>query len=315
MGFRVLDSNGIPKAPLLGTPMLLGSDPWHNVGAAGQPAFQNGWVNGGAGNPPVAFRKYPDGRVRVRGYATTGTTGTAVFTLPSGYWPPTGTGFIPIIADGSPAGAWLQVSATGAFTVNRVTGAGAYFDYEFDTDTVTQAPVMFGVPLVTSLAGLAPVEGMLVDYLVDATNNIIWNLRYRVGVGWVWRGGDELSYHIAGGVQTITSLNPTWADLPTGGFGATQGITAPNAGSYVIRLEASMDNAADGQQIMLGVKPGAGVTQQVLNHRTGNWTDDAKTWLFTGVTAGMFMKLQSMTTSSGARVLSGDMYLRPRVIT
>lgn len=70
-------------------------EPWHVIGAAGEPAFQNSGVAYGGYTAP-AFRKLPDGTVRLRGLinlanglpnsASSLTTGT-VFTLPAGYRP------------------------------------------------------------------------------------------------------------------------------------------------------------------------------------------------------------------------------------
>jgi hypothetical protein len=62
-------------------------DPWHLVGAAGEPAFQNSWVNYGGAYAPAAFRKMPDGTVRLRGTVKSGTNASAIFTLPVGYRP------------------------------------------------------------------------------------------------------------------------------------------------------------------------------------------------------------------------------------
>jgi hypothetical protein len=108
-------------------------DSWHKVGTPGEPVFQNSWVNGG--NPATAFRKYPTGRVGVRGYVTTGASSTVVFTLPIGYRPSYNL-YYPIIADGVPAGTWVLVNSDGTVMVNRSSGSGAYFDIEFDTDSV-----------------------------------------------------------------------------------------------------------------------------------------------------------------------------------
>jgi hypothetical protein len=59
---------------------------WRVVGATGQPAFQNAWVNFGGGLSVVAFYKVGD-RVYVKGQVSTGTAGTTIFTLPTGYRP------------------------------------------------------------------------------------------------------------------------------------------------------------------------------------------------------------------------------------
>lgn len=66
---------------------------WHEVGAAGEPTFQNGWLNydGGTTFDTAGFYKDPQGRVHLKGLVKGGTvaagaTGT-VFTLPAGYRP------------------------------------------------------------------------------------------------------------------------------------------------------------------------------------------------------------------------------------
>ena len=60
---------------------------WHEIGAASEPAFQNSWVNFGAGEATAAFRKLPSGLVVLKGLIKSGTVGAAAFTLPIGYRP------------------------------------------------------------------------------------------------------------------------------------------------------------------------------------------------------------------------------------
>lgn len=60
---------------------------WRQVGATGEPAFQNSWVNYSAGYQTAAFYKDKSGRVHLRGLVKSGTDGTVIFTLPVGYRP------------------------------------------------------------------------------------------------------------------------------------------------------------------------------------------------------------------------------------
>ena len=60
---------------------------WHEIGAAGEPAFQNGWVNYGGTNSTAAFRKDAFGFVHLKGTVKSGTLAAAAFTLPAGYIP------------------------------------------------------------------------------------------------------------------------------------------------------------------------------------------------------------------------------------
>ncbi|HEY7455992.1 MAG TPA: hypothetical protein VH703_01850 [Solirubrobacterales bacterium] len=67
---------------------------WHEVGAPGEPAFQNGWDNLSAKTPPaletVAFYKDREGSVHLKGAASGGAVGTTIFQLPPGYRPAAG---------------------------------------------------------------------------------------------------------------------------------------------------------------------------------------------------------------------------------
>jgi hypothetical protein len=68
-------------------PSLAGPEAYHEVGAAGQPAFKNGWANEAPGFESTAgFFKDPWGVVHLKGIVTGGTVST-IFTLPAGYMP------------------------------------------------------------------------------------------------------------------------------------------------------------------------------------------------------------------------------------
>lgn len=62
---------------------------WCEVGATGNPAFMNNWVNYGSPFNTCAFRKDAMGYVHLKGLVKNGTVGSgfAVFTLPVGYRP------------------------------------------------------------------------------------------------------------------------------------------------------------------------------------------------------------------------------------
>jgi hypothetical protein len=69
---------------------LSASEPWHQVGAPGEPAFLNEWaVNTTPGQPPVAFYKDHDGIVHLQGQAVGGNA-QAIFILPPGFRPANG---------------------------------------------------------------------------------------------------------------------------------------------------------------------------------------------------------------------------------
>lgn len=64
---------------------LKAQESWHMVGGAGEPAFQNGWMNYG-GQSDAAFFKDSSGIVHLTGTVKSGTAITA-FILPPGYRP------------------------------------------------------------------------------------------------------------------------------------------------------------------------------------------------------------------------------------
>jgi hypothetical protein len=97
-------------------------EPCHLVGTAGEPAFQNGWVNF-AGSLPACFYKDPLGLVHLEGTVNSGANNMPIFTLPAGYRP----------------------AATATFTA-----AGAAQVAVASTGTVTP----FTAPGVTSIDGI-----------------------------------------------------------------------------------------------------------------------------------------------------------------
>ena len=70
-----------------GLAALQAGEDWHYVGEAGEPAFENGWGNKGVGQPALAFRIREVGVVDIQGQVAGGTSGTTIFTLPTGYRP------------------------------------------------------------------------------------------------------------------------------------------------------------------------------------------------------------------------------------
>ena len=67
---------------------IKGPDSWHNVGATGEPAFANSWVNYDLGGfQDARFLKTAAGVVFLEGVVKNGSMTDGIFTLPQGYRP------------------------------------------------------------------------------------------------------------------------------------------------------------------------------------------------------------------------------------
>jgi hypothetical protein len=102
-----------------------------------------------------------------------------------------------------------------------------------DTDEVTSGFVV-SPQLVTSLPP-SPIDGQEVYFLADATNGVVWHLRYRAAAAgsykWEFVGGSPLIHQIdtdEGGTTTA------YADFATVG----PQLTTPLAGDYVAEYGA-----------------------------------------------------------------------------
>jgi len=115
-------TTGWPLAPLRN---IFAIDDWHAVGAGGEPAFQNGWINFGnlLGNPvqELQFKKIGN-KVTIRGVVKSGTLGQAIFTLPAAYVPSSIQIIPSVIGDGA---AQIFITASGDVSLNGVGGASA----------------------------------------------------------------------------------------------------------------------------------------------------------------------------------------------
>lgn len=89
----------------------------------------------------------------------------------------------------------------------------------------------------TSLPG-SPVDGQEVYYAADATNGVIWHLRYRAAQAapyrWEFVGGPPLSVNLSQAEASTSGTHNAYQDLNDGTFGAT----LPLAGVYIFEFGA-----------------------------------------------------------------------------
>jgi hypothetical protein len=94
----------------------------HRVGAVGEPAFANSWVNYDASRPAGFYRQ--DGHTYLEGIVKDGTVGLTAFTLPAAYWPNT-TNNRSFAVDSNGLHGLIIVWGDGR--VSPYTGSNAYF--------------------------------------------------------------------------------------------------------------------------------------------------------------------------------------------
>lgn len=224
-------------------------DTWHTVdvvgGTTGEPKFQNLWVNYGLGDATAGFRKDPDGRVFLRGTIKTGSG--VVFTLPVGYRPPNIVRDTVVAYSGSYGAAQAIIASDGTI---QIVNPGSLWTslngIEFDTEAVSSYPsafVQINAPARVTSLPTSPVDGQEVYYVADATNGVLWHLRYNAASAsaykWEFIGGGLLTRNQSadgGAVSTGTFVEPP--NGPT--------ITFPLAGDYYIEALSSVARTGAG---------------------------------------------------------------------
>jgi hypothetical protein len=120
-----------PTGPPGPAAVITPSDPFHIVGAAGEPAYKNAWT--ALDTRGARFRKYKDGIVRLSGAMNVGTISTAAFTLPSGYRPAV-EGYYPVIANGVHGGVIVGVNGDVIPFAPMAAGYCFVAGIQFDTE-------------------------------------------------------------------------------------------------------------------------------------------------------------------------------------
>jgi hypothetical protein len=238
-------------------------EPWHEVGAAGEPAFGGTWrsYNAGVGVfGKVGFRKTPDGKVQMRGLAesvTASGVGT-IFTLPVGYRPTQQHVFLAVTSAGS--GVFrIDVSTTGE-VAGAVPAAGQWVslaEIEFPTDQAEfpvgpQGPTRI-IQRVTSLPA-NPADSDEVDFVADTANGVLWRLKYNAASAsaykWEFVGGTPL--YAAVEPAQVSAAGTGWQDFTTVG----PSLTLPLNGDYDFEYGAAIGDTPQ-QRCLYGPKIGA----------------------------------------------------------
>ncbi len=123
--------------------------------------------------------------------------------------------------------AWQQLGGGGSIVFEQPGDPGAQPVGSIWIDTDDQ-PTVWGPPLVTSLPA-SPTDGQEVNFLADATNGVVWRLRYRSASAsaykWEFIGGPPLTAEVL--TQEARTGN-AYGDTVTPG----PDVVVPLAGDY-----------------------------------------------------------------------------------
>lgn len=129
-------------------------------------------------------------------------------------------------------------------------------------------------PELVATLPTSPIDGQECYYLADATNGIIWHLRYRAASAsaykWEYVGGSPLFAEIATSEATASA---TYVGLTTPG----PQITPPLVGDYMVAIGAAMNNSTAGAVSAMSYAIGATVASDVDHARlvSGNGNNEA----------------------------------------
>lgn len=140
---------------------------------------------------------------------------------------------------------------------------------------------------VTTLPS-SPYDGQTVVYAADATNGVMWLLRYRSAATgsykWEFVGGGSLSFLDGSNVSAALTAN-TWSNIST-----AQKITVPLAGDYIVSYTTQTFRSQGQQTVYTGVKvdttePTQDVNTTYANTAADIWAQHAGMHRFNGIGA------------------------------
>lgn len=183
--------------------------------------------------------------------------------------------------------------------------------------------VVSPISLVTSLP-TTPYDGQVIDFLADATNGIIWRLRYRAASAssykWEFLGGSSLFSQVMT-AQSSSTFN-TWLNLTTAG----PQITLPTGlgGDFAWRMGCTMNAVPPGGSAFMGLAvnataPGFGAQPWPERSAQGAGSATAEDMVassgqLSSVAAAAVLKAQYYISASTGTVTFGARFLEIRPI-
>jgi hypothetical protein len=158
------------------------------------------------------------------------------------------------------------------------------------------------IPTLVSSLPVSPVDAQEIHYLADATNGIVWHLRYRSASAssfkWECVGGRPLWAQVATAENTGSA---SYVDLTTVG----PSVTLPLAGDYDIGFSAALSPDSANRRAIASVKLGAAATsdtEAMINFSAVGGMEEyaaRPNMRRTGLAAAAALKMQYRSDSAG----------------
>jgi hypothetical protein len=169
----------------------------------------------------------------------------------------------------------IAAASAGTITGTNAEGTSTSFaradhDHAFGAGSIPQSALALGPTYETSLPG-SPVDGQEIYYAADATNGVIWHLRYRSAArsgsgAWEFIGGSEL--FATGSFSFTSSDHRTFRT-----YGGGPSISVPLKGTYVATFSAQGTGPGSGDFLLSALKFGSATTldsNQIWQTQTGS---------------------------------------------
>lgn len=153
-------------------------------------------------------------------------------------------------------------------------------------------------PIVTALP-LSPIDGQEILYLADATNGVVWRLKYRAAstspYKWEFVGGAPLS-------ATRDAAETTASTVPVGLNGPN--LNLPLAGEYDLSVSGRLQNNTAGAASQMGVGLGSAAPPSedslfLLSSSVNAYASLSKSWRKTIATPTALQTQYTVTAGTG----------------
>jgi hypothetical protein len=251
---------------------------WHYVGTAGEPTFENSWVNHTPGTFTEArFALQADGWVRLEGLVKLGTDAATIFTLPSDYCP-----WDDHYATGISNGAACQIKIDNTGAINKVHGGtNSYVSLENIVFPAWWIHDRIRGDYESFIQQMSPGwQGFSQSYLFPMV--------YKRGDGWCWlRGGIHGGTAPGTGRIAMTNMQPQWA--------VKEGVMIPiyEEGVGLSRMDIS------GEEGWVILCKGTTATRFLHNSHWWAFTGDNQYAMEQSYTNQYFQKWKDMTLLNG----------------